>query len=76
MSRLFLLLALAAIAYFAYQLLMMRRPSSPKLEAMRQQDMVRCEHCGIHLPANESFDNAGHHYCSEEHLKLGRIRNR
>lgn len=41
-----------------------RRPPKP------DEDMVRCRHCGLHLPRGESvaFDDA--FFCSEEHRKL------
>jgi uncharacterized protein len=31
--------------------------------------MVACVHCGVHLPASESIQKNGKHYCCEEHLK-------
>jgi hypothetical protein len=31
---------------------------------------VRCEHCGVHLSADEAVDDGPHHYCSEEHRRL------
>lgn len=35
------------------------------------EPMVRCAHCGIHLPASESVTGtAGRSYCSEEHHRL------
>jgi len=30
--------------------------------------MVRCNHCGTHLPAPEAQQRNGKFYCSREHL--------
>lgn len=34
-------------------------------------DMVRCAHCGIHIPENEALYADGQPYCSEEHRQAG-----
>lgn len=34
------------------------------------EDMVRCAHCGVHLPRSESVMTRGVHYCSVEHQRL------
>ena len=34
--------------------------------------MVRCEHCGIHLPRSEAVLIGGQVWCSQEHARLGR----
>jgi len=36
------------------------------------EDMVRCAHCGVHLPRSESHPGSGKFFCSEEHLRLHR----
>lgn len=33
--------------------------------------MVRCAHCGVHLPQSEAYFDGHHTYCSEGHMKLG-----
>jgi uncharacterized protein len=44
-----------------------RQPSPPKLEAM-----VRCSHCGLHLPRSEALlDTEGKPYCSVQHRIAG-----
>lgn len=35
------------------------------------EQMVRCAHCGIHLPRSEATMLAGDTYCSQEHARLG-----
>jgi uncharacterized protein len=33
--------------------------------------VVRCEHCGLHVPENEAVIADGRRYCSQEHARLG-----
>lgn len=35
------------------------------------ESMVRCAHCGIHLPRSDAVLVQGQTWCSEEHAKLG-----
>lgn len=32
--------------------------------------MVRCHHCGLHIPKQEAIESANHYYCSQEHRQL------
>lgn len=32
--------------------------------------MVSCAYCGLHIPASESLEIEGRHYCGEEHRRL------
>lgn len=52
---------------------MLAKPTSQKrpraVEDVRK--MVRCEHCGLHVPENESVTADGKRYCSREHARLG-----
>jgi len=34
-------------------------------------ELVRCAHCGVHLPRGEARESGGALYCSEEHARLG-----
>lgn len=45
-----------------------RRGEPPRAAA--PEDMVRCTHCGVHLPRSESHVRDEKFFCSEEHLKL------
>ncbi len=47
-----------------------RPPQAPKNQVTDPQDMVRCAHCGLHLPRNEALASAKKPaalYCSVEH---------
>ncbi|WP_333904480.1 PP0621 family protein, partial [Achromobacter insolitus] len=35
------------------------------------ESMVRCAHCGIHLPRSEALLQNGQTWCSAEHARLG-----
>ena len=35
------------------------------------EPMVRCAHCGIHLPRSEALLQGGRTWCSSEHASLG-----
>jgi len=35
----------------------------------QEEDMVRCEQCGVHLPRSESLLTRGSYYCSPEHQR-------
>ena len=60
---------LVAIAAVVYWLLKSYRKQLPKdADAFVQaEDMVRCVHCGVHLPKHESILASGEYYCSEAH---------
>jgi uncharacterized protein len=59
-----------------------RRPESgPAARGDRlaaPQAMVRCGHCGLHLPQSDALpapaSRADRHYCCAEHLRLGESR--
>ena len=48
------------------------RPKNGRPPAVDQpESMVRCAHCGIHLPRSEALMTNGETWCSSEHAKLG-----
>ena len=47
-----------------------RRDQAPRTPA--PEDMVRCMHCGVHLPRSESHASGGNFFCCEDHLRLHR----
>lgn len=68
MSRLLFFAVIAAIVYW---LLKSYRKQLPRDEdvSVQAEDMVRCAHCGVHLPKQESFLASGEYYCSEAHRR-------
>jgi uncharacterized protein len=64
MSRLFLLVAIAVVVYL---LIKSYRKNVPQQDKTVAEDMVRCVHCGVHLPKGESILAGGHFFCCAEH---------
>lgn len=64
MSRLLLLIATAAVVYL---LIKSYRKDVPRQDRAIAEDMVRCAHCGVHLPKGESVQEDGHFFCGAEH---------
>lgn len=60
---------IAAIVAVLYLLLQSRRrpPAAPPAKDLPAEDMVRCVHCGIHLPKHESVQVGEYFFCGTEH---------
>lgn len=43
-----------------------KKPDMADAEAM-----VRCQHCGIHMPRSEAYLSNGQTWCGAEHARLG-----
>lgn len=70
LRSLLLLLAIVGVVWILARL-RKGRASAPERPA-RVGKMVRCAHCGLHLPSDEALtDAAGRHYCCAEHRHLG-----
>jgi uncharacterized protein len=74
MGRLVVLVALVVVAVW----LVRRALRGPRDQAdLRKRaeaagELVRCAHCGVHLPRSEARQAGGVLYCSDEHARLGR----
>jgi uncharacterized protein len=64
MGRLFLFAAIAALVYL---LVRSFRNSAPSQDKPVTDDMVRCAHCGVHLPKGESIPAGENFFCCVEH---------
>ncbi|BBJ00394.1 hypothetical protein FGKAn22_20860 [Ferrigenium kumadai] len=64
MSRLLFLVAIVAVVYLLIRSL---RKNVSRQEGPVAEDMVRCAHCGVHLPKGESVQAEGLFFCSAEH---------
>ncbi|KXJ65611.1 hypothetical protein AXY46_14575 [Achromobacter xylosoxidans] len=57
-----------------------QRQAGPKKKAQADaappalESMVRCAHCGIHLPRSEALLQNGQTWCSADHARLGPAR--
>jgi uncharacterized protein len=47
------------------------KPDSQQPHSGASENMVRCAHCGIHLPQSEAVLIEGRTWCSPEHVRLG-----
>jgi uncharacterized protein len=47
-----------------------RRGSGGSGDRGAEEDMVRCAHCGLHLPRSESLGSGQIFYCTPEHRRL------
>ena len=65
MSRLLFLLAIVAVVYLLFRVY--RRNAPRQDQGGTAEDMVRCAHCGVHLPRGESVRADGQDFCSAEH---------
>lgn len=66
MSR---LLFFAVLAFLVYLLVRSYRRQVTRDDEVepRVEDMVRCTHCGVHLPMQESLLVGGKYFCCSEH---------
>lgn len=73
MSRLILLVVAAVVVYWLLKSFRRQLPGEhqPGDEVSGQaEDMVRCVHCGVHLPKRESILAGDRYFCSEAHRRL------
>ncbi len=67
MSRLLFLLAVVVAVYLLLR--SFRRRTSGQDASASAEEMVRCAHCGLHLPKSESVPAGGNYYCSDAHRR-------
>lgn len=67
-----LLLLLVILAPLIWWVRVRMRDRVPPPDVRKPIDMVRCAHCGVHLPQPDAHADAeGRRYCSAAHLQLG-----
>lgn len=64
MSRLLFLIAIVVVVYLIIRIY---RKGAPRPDLPVVDDMVRCAHCGVHLPKGESVQADGWYFCCAEH---------
>ena len=65
MSRLLFIIAIVAVVYLLVRSYRKQAPQQDKTIAA--EDMVRCAHCGVHLPKGESIEADGQFFCGAGH---------
>ena len=49
-----------------------RASLAQKTDKEQIETVVRCQHCGLHIPKHEALESDNKYYCSQEHLRLHR----
>ena len=71
MTKLLLIVAFTIVVVLWFKHQAGRRDELPRSEKA-PEDMVRCAHCGVHLPRSECHVGDEKFFCSEEHFRLHR----
>lgn len=80
MGKLLLWVAVIAVVYLGYKLVVVSRRRSERAArgegeraagALAGEPMRRCAHCGVHIPESDAIVAGGRHYCSEAHRDAG-----
>ena len=73
MGRLLVLVVLVVLAVWLVRRAIGKSSSGKHpSRTLAEGELVRCAHCGVHLPRNEARQAADSLYCSEEHARLGK----
>lgn len=74
MGRLLVLVVLVVLAVWLVRRAIGRSGIGKKgpSKTLAEGELVRCAHCGVHLPRNEARQASGNLYCSDEHARLGK----
>ena len=68
MSRLIILLVIAAVVYLLFKSYRKDAPKQAEENPVKKpEDMVRCAHCGVHLPIGESIRAGDQVFCCAAH---------
>ncbi|MDG1582082.1 PP0621 family protein [Pseudomonas sp. GOM6] len=66
MVRLLFWIALIAAVVWLWRRI--NRPKPASTEAEQPAPMVRCAHCGVHVPRDKALPQGTRWYCSQAHL--------
>lgn len=73
MGRIFLVLVLLAVSLYIVKYLRTKLDRPPKElkkdDQSNQNKMVKCLHCGLHIPENEAIKQGDKVFCSLEHAR-------
>jgi len=67
MVKWLLVIAVVVLGYLWWR---QQRLEKRRAQRPRPAPMVRCRHCGVHLPAADAVRGALGPYCSDEHRRL------
>ena len=69
--RLLLWIAIIAAAIWLWRRFTRAKAPNPDQQNTSAAPMVRCEHCGIHVPRDHAFAKDQQWFCSQSHLEQG-----
>lgn len=71
MFRFFLALVLLAVSLYAVRFWLNSRanPTTRLTKRTKNEKIVSCKHCGLHVPAQEAVTIGDNTFCSLEHAK-------
>jgi len=76
MGRIFLYLVLLAVSFYVVKLMKTRLEEPLKklkkddsVESSDANNMVKCLHCGLHIPEKEAIKQGDKVFCSLEHAR-------
>ena len=71
--RFLVLILLAVVAVWLVKRALRRSDAKGEVEQKTplEGELVRCAHCGVHLPRAEARMAGGALYCTDEHAQLG-----
>lgn len=69
------LIVIGLIIWLLYRMFLrvLQKPASRQQKQPKSiaRDMVKCAHCGLHIPTDEALVRDNKHYCSTEHRDAG-----
>ena len=66
--QILVLLAIGLLLYIIIDRLWQQAKNAPP-PPKKMEKMVRCEHCGLHVPEQEAIQYHQQYFCSVEHLE-------
>ncbi|CAK9887490.1 PP0621 family protein [Pseudomonas sp. NPDC087612] len=71
MVRLLFWIALIAAAFWLWRKFKASNAAGQNNSLEDPLKMVRCAHCGVHLPSDRALHRGAQWYCSQAHLEQG-----
>ena len=72
MLRLLFWIALIALAFWLWRRFQQPTSRAETAAEPKTTPMVRCAHCGVHLPKGSALTTGEQWYCSPEHQRLAK----
>jgi len=73
MGRILFILVLLAVSFYVVKLIRTKMDEAPKEikkdTKTTNNNMVKCLHCGLHIPEEEAIKQGDKTFCSLEHAK-------